>query len=79
MTYTKKMHLAARRETEGKHNVVTDLLDEIEKLRNEILAIPCLNFLHADRYDTDDKHILHFWIDGSEESYDIQMLKLEIK
>ena len=35
MTYTKKMHEAARRETAGKHNIVTDLLDEIEHLQNK--------------------------------------------
>jgi hypothetical protein len=29
------MHDAARRETIGKHNIVTDLLDEIERLQNK--------------------------------------------
>jgi hypothetical protein len=32
MTYTKKMYAAVRRETAGKHNLVTDLLDEIDRL-----------------------------------------------
>ena len=32
--YTKKMHAALRRDTEGKqHNHITDLLDEIERLQ----------------------------------------------
>lgn len=34
--YTEKMHKALRRDTQGKHNVVTDLLDEIERLQEII-------------------------------------------
>lgn len=47
MTYTKKMHESARRETVGKHNIVTDLLDEIERLQNKPIG-----YLHQD----DDSH-----------------------
>ena len=36
MTYTEKMHKSARRQTEGKKNIVTDLLDEIERLQKEV-------------------------------------------
>lgn len=36
MTYTKKMHESARRQTAGKHNIVTDLLDEIEQLQKQV-------------------------------------------
>jgi hypothetical protein len=36
--YTKKMHDAVRRETKGKHNIVTDLLDEIDRLQNLVDA-----------------------------------------
>jgi hypothetical protein len=32
MTYTKKMHDGARRESAGKQNIVTDMLDEIDRL-----------------------------------------------
>lgn len=39
MTYTKRMHDALRRDTSGKHNQVTDLLDEIEELQKEILEL----------------------------------------
>ena len=31
--YTKKMHIALRRDTAGKQNGITDLLDEIERLQ----------------------------------------------
>jgi hypothetical protein len=42
MTYTKKMHESARRETAGKRNIVTDLLDEIERLQGIINAYKIL-------------------------------------
>ena len=32
MTYTKKMHDGARRQNAGKQNIITDLLDEIDRL-----------------------------------------------
>jgi len=32
--YTQKMHQSLRRDLKGKHTVVTDLLDEIERLQN---------------------------------------------
>ena len=34
--FTEKMRRAIRRDTKDKHNVVTDLLDEIERLENII-------------------------------------------
>lgn len=36
MTYTQKMHDSVRKETKGKHNIVTDLLDEIDRLQSLI-------------------------------------------
>ena len=72
--YTKKMHDSLRRQTKEKHNVVTNLLDEIDRLKKEMLDIPQKNFYHADRYDTDDKHVLHLWTDD-ENFFDIQVLK----
>lgn len=70
--YTKKMHESLRRDTTNKQNVVTDLLDEIERLHNEIKNIPLANFYKADRYDTEDKHVLHLW-DEDGQSYDINV------
>ena len=79
MTYTKKMHESARRETAGKHNIVTDLLDEIERLQNsltyiekDMVFIPCANFYNADRYNTDNEYVLHLW-DGRGNCFDIQI------
>jgi len=37
--YTEKMYKALRRDTEGKHNQVTDLLDEIDRLNRYITAL----------------------------------------
>jgi len=39
MSYTEKMHKALRRDTEGKKNFVTDLLDEIERLTAELAEL----------------------------------------
>ena len=36
MTFTDKSYKALRRDTDGKHNVVTDMLDEIDKLRADL-------------------------------------------
>ncbi len=36
----------------------------------QIKAIPQNNALHANRYDTDDTHVLHVWDDAGN-SYDI--------
>jgi len=36
MSYTQRMHDALRRDTEGKQHVVTDLLDEIDRLTAEL-------------------------------------------
>lgn len=43
-------------------------------LKKEFLSIPIGNFYHADRYDTDDYHVLHLW-DDNENSFDIKLLK----
>jgi hypothetical protein len=37
MTYTEKMHKATRKQNEGKRNIITDLLDEIERLQKEAM------------------------------------------
>ena len=44
-----------------------------------MLKIPCVNFLHCDRYDTDNEHKLHIWSDETEESWDIIIPKEERK
>jgi hypothetical protein len=49
MTYTKKMHKSVRRETQGKNNIVTDLLDEIERLNKEHIQLLWeTGFLHRE-------------------------------
>jgi len=40
MMYTEKMYKSLRRQTEGKNNVVTDLLDELDRLQQASRWIP---------------------------------------
>jgi hypothetical protein len=49
-------------------------ISEIPNCLEQILNIPQQNFLHADRYDTDDEHTIHLWNDGGE-SFDIRVPK----
>ena len=68
MSYTKKMHEAARRETAGKHNIVTDLLDEIERLQKlvEFYKKLCPNISETDDKDKDCRTGYLFpYLDGS--------------
>lgn len=42
-------------------------------LREALLALPITVFEGANRYDTDDEHVLHLW--GGGESWDIRLPK----
>ena len=57
---------------------LTTKYTEILEFKKQILAIPCVNNLHATRYDTDDTHTLHLylgadWIPNS--TYDVIIRK----
>jgi len=48
------------------------------EFKKQILAIPCVNNLHATRYDTDDTHTLHLYLGEDwipKETYDVIIRK----
>lgn len=66
--------------SEKKKEEIASLRSELEAYKKAVREIPQANGYSADRYDTDDKYVLHLWDTvGEGHSFDIYVLKSEVK
>lgn len=54
--------------------IIESMQKQIDDLKQQIIKIPMSSEYHANRYDTDDEYVLHFWTSNGQ-NYDIRIKK----